>query len=1331
MGRPVFALMRPNQFSFLATGLIDLRFHSGAKRGRGNRARKISGKHLPSASGGNTAYAIIGNLLNLANRNAASTASLSGDCREPGIKHFHLSCLHLYSHMRQRRRHRRLLGELLEDRRLLAVYNQHSATVTEYHNVGYFLSSFPSRIERYDIANQAWLTPVSLPIATPAPTAELVDETGIFVAYGAAVYRYNLDGTGQTHLLNANNNVQAIHSDGNLLFINHSSGLYARFVSINKTTGAIIDSFENYVDSVYGSSISTETNRILGRNSGISPSDITFMSYTDTGDMTTGGGSPYHGDYPGGSLTWVFPGGAKVVDNSGTIYAADSLTRLNSFGSGVTDLDFVGTDVPILLSGKTLTAYNSAILPTGSKTLTYSPTTLFVNATNIITFTPDVASNTGLRADITKLSDLNPAMPGQPINPLGLAYTPDKIELAADGTVLLFSKAHQSIFRWNPATQTYGATIPLVGAANHMAYAAPTNTLYLAYQSGLIRKIDLNDPTLSELPFATLAYPAGALSTAGQFVFATDNMHRTFAPNGSLVDSADWHYWSSSYFWSETNQKMYFIRESVSPTDILWGEINANGTRYPGEPAGGVRNTLDSPLHSSEGFSNPVRVSPDGSLVVLGSGKLHDATTLARLTFALANPIKDAAWLGTELFTLKASTTTNTELQHWSKPTFALDNTKTVGGTPFALKTVAADKLLVVSLGTQGIPLFTLFNPNMEVIPGERQLVLSLTGNSVVENLASGAVVGTFSVLDSAPGHTFTYALVAGAGDGGNASFAITGNALRTAKSLDFEAQGSYSVRIKATDDTGASVEQTFTIHVTNANEAPVAQPDSFATDEDTPLVVSVAETHLLSNDSDFEGNALTASLVRPPAHGSVTVQADGSFRYVPEASYSGPDNFTYRASDGTLTSSAVTVSLDVRPANDAPDARPDAYVVLFESARTIGGPGVLGNDLDAEGSALTASVVAQPEHGTLTLNSDGSFVYVPAAGFSGTDRFTYRASDGSLSDTAEVTLHVLAPNSPPVAQNDSLSGTEDQPQEILLSDLLANDSDADGNSLQALLHLGSGPAHGRLSLISNRLLYEPEADFFGVDTFVYRADDGQAVSGLATVTLNIQPVNDAPSFQRGADVRANDDDGPVAINQWATGIFAGPSNESNQTLDFLVLTTNPQLFSVAPDVDASGKLTFTPAPNVSGSATVMLVLVDSGGTERGGDENSEPQVFQITIDKPHPLHNAGNPLDTTGDGFVAPGDALAVINHINAGITSVPASLLQGEGESFSREMVDVNGDNFISPSDALDIINHINSRPRHTGGGSGEALVPEGEAELMALLATDLVNQALRKRP
>jgi len=223
----------------------------------------------------------------------------------------------------------------------------------------------------------------------------------------------------------------------------------------------------------------------------------------------------------------------------------------------------------------------------------------------------------------------------------------------------------------------------------------------------------------------------------------------------------------------------------------------------------------------------------------------------------------------------------------------------------------------------------------------------------------------------------------------------------------------------------------------------------------------------------------------------------------------------------------------------------------------------------------------------------------------------------------------------------------------------------------------------------------------------VFVADDG--IHGRELWTL--VDINAAPSFVKGADVSATDEDGPRAIDGWASGIVAGPPDESGQTVQFVLQAdTNPGIFAAGPNIDASGKLTFTPLPNASGTANVTIVLKDDGGTANDGVDTSPPQTFAITITKPHPWHNALNAMDVNGDGQVTPADALAVINLIN----SIGPGPLTGVSDG---NFYDVRADNFLSPSDALMIINYLNSLPR---GG-------EGEADTSASTPADLVFQQI----
>ena len=169
-------------------------------------------------------------------------------------------------------------------------------------------------------------------------------------------------------------------------------------------------------------------------------------------------------------------------------------------------------------------------------------------------------------------------------------------------------------------------------------------------------------------------------------------------------------------------------------------------------------------------------------------------------------------------------------------------------------------------------------------------------------------------------------------------------------------------------------------LNSTVTNQAPVAAGDAYSTAEDT--VLTVAAPGVLGNDSDPDGDPLTAVLVSGPSHGSLTLNANGSFTYTPAADFAGSDSFTYRASDGTADSNVATVTITVTAVNDAPVAADDAYSTAEDTALTVRRAGVLGNDSDPDGDPLTAVLVSGPSHGTLTLNADGSFTYTPAADY-------------------------------------------------------------------------------------------------------------------------------------------------------------------------------------------------------------------------------------------------------------------------------------------------------------------------------------------------------------
>src|SRR5204863_3584651 len=149
---------------------------------------------------------------------------------------------------------------------------------------------------------------------------------------------------------------------------------------------------------------------------------------------------------------------------------------------------------------------------------------------------------------------------------------------------------------------------------------------------------------------------------------------------------------------------------------------------------------------------------------------------------------------------------------------------------------------------------------------------------------------------------------------------------------------------------------------------------------------------------------------------------------------------------------------------NDAPVARDDAYQTAEDTPLVLPARGVLANDTDVDGDLLAAALVAGPQHGVLALNPDGAFSYTPAADYNGPDVFTYRAGDGqSLSAVATVTVTITPVNDAPVARDDAYQTAEDTPLVLPARGLLANDTDADGDTLTALLV--TGPQHGGVAL--------------------------------------------------------------------------------------------------------------------------------------------------------------------------------------------------------------------------------------------------------------------------
>jgi hypothetical protein len=374
-----------------------------------------------------------------------------------------------------------------------------------------------------------------------------------------------------------------------------------------------------------------------------------------------------------------------------------------------------------------------------------------------------------------------------------------------------------------------------------------------------------------------------------------------------------------------------------------------------------------------------------------------------------------------------------------------------------------------------------------------------------------------------------------------------------------------------------------------------------------------------------------------------------GVLEYTPAADASGAATVTVRAMDnggtadgGKDTSKPHTLTIGVVAVNDRPSFvnGPNQSLLEGAGAQTVANWATDVSSGPASESGQTVSFDVTNDNPTLfaaqpQVQPDGTLGYTPAAEASGSATVTVRAVDdgGSAlggtdaSAPQTFTITVAAVNDAP-----SFSGGADQ--------LVLVDSGPQSVPAWAT-GISPGPANEAAQSVtfdvtndnpglfsaqpqigpSGTLTYTSAPAAQGLATVTVRAldDGGTALGGddasaPQAFTITVTEVNDPPSFAAGADQSVLEDSGPQTVGGWATGISPGPASEASQSVSFNVAASNPSLFSAQPQVQPNGTLTYTPAANVSGSATVSVAAVDDGGTAFGGTDTSAPQTFVITV---------------------------------------------------------------------------------------------------------------------
>jgi gliding motility-associated-like protein len=190
-------------------------------------------------------------------------------------------------------------------------------------------------------------------------------------------------------------------------------------------------------------------------------------------------------------------------------------------------------------------------------------------------------------------------------------------------------------------------------------------------------------------------------------------------------------------------------------------------------------------------------------------------------------------------------------------------------------------------------------------------------------------------------------------------------------------------------------------ITVFSINHIPIAVNDTLAIEENTQISIPV-----LNNDTDLDNDILTITKATKPAHGEITINANGTIMYIPDADFEGVDTFNYTISDGNGGFSTATVFIKVAKINKPPIAQDDFRSTKVNTSAVIL---VLGNDMDPDGDALTITGATAPANGSVIINNDGTITYTPNVGFTGTDTFYYTITDGYAISKAKVTVNINA----------------------------------------------------------------------------------------------------------------------------------------------------------------------------------------------------------------------------------------------------------------------------------------------------------------------------------
>lgn len=475
----------------------------------------------------------------------------------------------------------------------------------------------------------------------------------------------------------------------------------------------------------------------------------------------------------------------------------------------------------------------------------------------------------------------------------------------------------------------------------------------------------------------------------------------------------------------------------------------------------------------------------------------------------------------------------------------------------------------------------------------------------------------------------------------GSVTIAADGLTVLYTPPVDFIGEDSFNYTVR--DSGGLEASATVTVDV-EATVLPRARRDTANATEDGGQI----EIDVLENDRANTGQTkFLVGLASQPANGTVSVNQNGTpddatddtIFYTPNDNFSGTDTFTYEMNDtGDGSQPSVgTVSVQVAAVNDPVIINDDTGIQGVEDqVTTISFTSLFENDSpgvgeDDEQTLSPVSVQAGSDDATVEIVG-GNVILTPADNFFGDFTFTYTATDDgdpASTGTATVFVNIAAVNDDPVAGNDTVSATEDTAATISLQTLLANDTPGPGESDTLFIGAVSvtSAQGGTVTSGSTDIVYTPATNFNGTDTFTYTLGDGQGGSATGTVTINVQPVNDAPTGVADSVRAFKDNAATILAEDLLSNDSPGPADEAGQTLS---IDSVGDAVNGTVVLNSDGTITFTPAAGHTGAASFTYVILDSAGA------TSDPVTVNVNVEEFEPTEISGTVwLDENNNGVI------------------------------------------------------------------------------------------------